>query len=390
MRSANTLSPTLSLGKGDSNDFTSPLVGEVDARSAAGEGMAPKAPALQSLPLSPTPLPQGERGLKIHVVAGVLSDAEGRVLLAQRARGTHLAGLWEFPGGKIEPGESAEDAVRRELHEELAIEIGDVEPLISIPWHYPEKSIVLHALHVREFRGVPQGQQQQQLRWEFPGDTTGIPMPPPDRPIVNALRLPPYYAITPEPGPSDVEFLDGLRRAIDGLPRIGERAAQAVGWALAHRPLIQLRAKGLSPSRLRALAQQARDEARRAGATLLLNGNVELALDLNLDGVHLPASELLLLGSRPLGADRWVAASCHDERELAHAATIGVDFAVLGPVLSTASHALPAPIGWKHFTDLCASAPFPVYALGGMSKQHIKDAKDAGAQGIAGISAFWS
>jgi len=99
---------------------------------------------------------------------------------------------------------------------------------------------------------------------------------------------------------------------------------------------------------------------------------------------------LLSMAARPLGAERWVATSCHDERELAHAAAIGVDFAVVGPVLTTASHAFPAPIGWKHFTDLCASAPFPVYALGGMVKQHVDDAKCAGAQGIAGISAFWS
>ena len=309
----------------------------------------------------------------IHVVAGVLSDAEGRVLLAQRAHGAHLAGLWEFPGGKIEPGESAEDALRRELHEELAIEIGGVEPLISIPWRYPEKSIVLHALRVREFRGVPLGQQQQQLRWELPSDMTGIPMPPPDRPIVNALRLPTHYAITPEPGSSDVEFLEGLQRVIANGAR-----------------LIQLRAKTMPVPRLRALAQRARDEARKAGATLLLNGNLELAQKLDLDGVHLPAAELLSLSVRPLGPDRWVAASCHYERELAHAAAIGIDFAVLGPVLRTGSHAGAEPIGWQRFADLCASAPFPVYALGGMAKHHINDAKEAGAQGVAGISAFWS
>jgi len=316
----------------------------------------------------------------IHVVAGILRDAQGRVLLAQRTHGTHLAGLWEFPGGKIEPGESAEGALRRELHEELAIEIGSVEPLISIPWHYEEKSIVLHALRVREFRGTPVGQQQQHLRWESPIDMAAIPMPPPDRPIVNALRLPPYYAITPEPGTSDVEFLDSLRRAIDGLPRMGERVA----------PLIQLRAKSLSPSRLRTLAQRARDEARKAGAKLLLNGNLELTRELDLDGVHLPATALLSLDARPLGVDRWVAASCHDERELAHAAAIGVDFAVLGPVLPTASHAGTSPIGWQHFADLCASSPFPIYALGGMAMRRVNEAKAAGAQGIAGISAFWS
>jgi len=312
-------------------------------------------------------------GTAIHVVAGILSDAQGRVLLAQRAQGSHLAGLWEFPGGKIEPGESVEDALRRELHEELAIEIEGVEPIISIPWHYAEKSIVLHALRVREFRGVPHGQQQQQLRWELPGDTPGIPMPPPDRPIVRALRLPSHYAITPEPGSSDVEFLEGLQRLI-------ARGA----------PLIQLRTKTIPVTRLRALAKQARDEARKAGATLLLNGNLELVRELDIDGVHLSATDLLSLDARPFGGDRWVAASCHHERELAHAAAIGVDFVVLGPVLHTTSHAGAAPMGWRRFAALCATAPFPVYALGGMASTHLDAAKAAGAQGIAGISAFWS
>ena len=185
--------------------------------------------------------------------------------------------------------------------------------------------------------------------------------------------MPTHYAITPEPGSSDVEFLEGLQRVI---------ASGAL--------LIQLRAKAIPLIRLRALGQQARDEARKAGATLLLNGNLELARELDLDGVHLPASELLSLDARPLGADRWVAASCHDERELAHAAAIGVDFAVVGPVLHTGSHAGMAPIGWQRFADLCASAPFPVYALGGMTKRHVEEAKAAGAQGISGISAFWT
>ena len=312
----------------------------------------------------------------IHVVAGILTDLQGRVLLAQRLPGTHLAGTWEFPGGKIEPGESAHEALARELHEELAIEIGATEPLISIPWQYPEKSIVLHALHVRDFIGEPRGQQQQKLRWITADEMADAPMPPPDRPIVTALRLPEHYAITPEPTGTDAEFLAGLDRLI----------ARGIR-------LIQLRAKAIPISRLRSLAAAANTLTRANGATLLVNGNIDLVRELDRDGVqlpgaHLPSHDLLALRERPFGHEHWLAASCHNECELAHAAMIGVDFAVLGPVLPTGSHPDAKPMGWEDFAELCAAAPFPVYALGGLSKDDLANAKAAGAQGIAGISAF--
>jgi 8-oxo-dGTP diphosphatase len=311
----------------------------------------------------------------IHVVAGVLQDAGGRVLLAERAVGTHLAGTWEFPGGKIEPGEAAEDALRRELHEELGVDIAEIEPLISIPWRYPGKSIVLHAYRVREFRGEPCGRQGQCVRWELPDTLAGgegVAMPPPDVPIVTALRLPEIYVITPEPSDDLPSFLAG----IDRLLAAGAR-------------LIQMRSKRLSVDRVHALAQAIRDRAREAGAELLLNGNIDLVRRLGLHGVHLPAAELMRLPERPLEVDHWVAASCHDERELAHAAAIGVDFAVLGTVQPTASHAGTRPLGWQRFAELVAAAPFPVYALGGLRLDDLGPARHAGAQGIAGISAFW-
>src|SRR5258705_7720681 len=131
----------------------------------------------------------------IHVVAGILTDSRGRVLLAQCAAGGHLAGLWEFPGGKIEASESAEAALRRELHEELEIDIGAIEPLIAVPWNYPEKSIVLHAFCVNEFGGEPRGQQGQPLQWVALDNLPLVPVPAADRPIVAALLLPSHYVI---------------------------------------------------------------------------------------------------------------------------------------------------------------------------------------------------
>jgi 8-oxo-dGTP diphosphatase len=332
----------------------------------------------------------------IQVVAGVLQDAQGRVLVARRAAGTHLAGTWEFPGGKIEPGESPAQALRRELHEELGVDVGAVEPLIRVPWRYPAKAIVLHALRVIDYRGEPHAREHEALQWIAPRDALDLEMPPPDVPIVTALRLPRHYAITSEPAETGVPKVDSTRAQVDStrsdpIGIVADEAAvlTSLDSLLASGiRLVQLRIKRLSGDALARIAAAAAARARTAGATLLLNGHAALALALDLDGVHLPSSELMTLAARPLDRDRWVAASCHDERELAQAARIGIDFAVLGPVQPTVSHPHAAPMGWKRFGELCAAAPFPVYALGGLRADDLQTAVRFGAQGIAGISMF--
>ena len=311
------------------------------------------------------------RDTVVHVVAGVLRDREGRILLTQRPAGKHLAGLWEFPGGKCEPGEAAPAALRRELREELGIETGAAQKLIALPWRYVEKSILLDVYNVLDFSGTPHGHEGQQLRWVASRELRDIAMPPADRPVISALQLPRHYAITPEPA-EDADFLPKLQRMLE----CGAK-------------LVQLRSKTLTRAALPPLLAQARRLATAVGARLLLNGHADLVAELGLDGVHLPAGELMRCRERPLAADRWVGASCHDGRELAHAAAIGVDFAVLGPVKHTSTHPSQTPLGWPRFAQLCTAAPFPVYALGGLHHEDLSAAIDAGAQGIAGISAFW-
>lgn len=294
------------------------------------------------------------------------------MLLTQRPAGGHLAGLWEFPGGKCESGESPQDALRRELHEELGIQIGAIEPLVAVPWHYPEKSLLLHVYRVLAFTGEAHGCEGQALRWASMNELAHVEMPAADRPAVAALRLPRHYIVTPEPDGNAAYFLN--------------RFALALGSG---GKLMQLRSRHMAKADLRALAARAREIAAKAGSQLLLNGHPELVLDLNLDGIHLPAADLLRCTSRPLAADLWVGASCHNERELAHAAAIGVDFVTLGPVLPTRSHPDAAILGWPRFAELCAAAPLPAYALGGLAAVDLPLAIAAGAQGIAGISAFW-
>lgn len=307
----------------------------------------------------------------IHVVAGVLRDARGRILLAQRTAGRHLAGQWEFPGGKREPGETPEAALRRELAEEIGVQAGALQRLIAVPWHYPEKSVLLDMYRVLDYTGAPHGREGQRLRWESLDRLADLEMPAADKPVLEALRLPSRYAITPEPGIN----LEAFYRRADSLFATGVRC-------------LQLRSKQLTASQLEPIALHLRDIAQAHSASVLVNGYVELARELDV-GVHLPSAPLMATTSRPLARDRLVGASCHDAVELAHATAIGADFAVLGPVLKTPSHAQSEPLGWERFAALCADAQLPVYALGGLGLDDEATAIAAGAQGIAGISVFW-
>ncbi len=126
----------------------------------------------------------------MHVMAGVLIDAVGRVLLAQRPPGKHLAGMWEFPGGKCEPGELPAAALRRELHEELGVRVEPGQPLIRVPWRYGDRALLLDAWRVDRWQGTPTPMEGQALEWCLPAQVDPARLAPADRPILQALRLP--------------------------------------------------------------------------------------------------------------------------------------------------------------------------------------------------------
>lgn len=319
---------------------------------------------------SPVPVPHS-RLPATHVVAGVIRDARGRILLARRTAGRDLAGLWEFPGGKVDPGETADQALARELHEELGIHVDASTPLIAVPFAYAHKRIVLDVRIIERWRGTATGREKQALAWAPPAKLSGYSMPAADRPVVAALQQPDRYLVTPEPGVDAAAFLQSLQRSLDaGVRRV------------------QLRAQAQSTDTLRVLARAAHARCHAAGAHLLVNADIPLARELGV-GVHLRASQLRGLRERPLPAGQAVAASCHDAGELALAQAIGVDFAVLGPVASTPSHPECAPIGWDGFARLRERSDLPIYALGGMRDSDLHTARAHGAQGIAAIRGLW-
>lgn len=308
----------------------------------------------------------------LQVVAGVLVDATGRVLVAQRPAGKQLAGCWEFPGGKVEDGETRAVALRRELSEELGIDADTIDPhpLISVPRRHDAVHLVLHVHRVRHWRGQPDNLEHAALAWRDPSAIDLAALAPADRPVVHALRLPAVYAITPDADAARIRAL------LDGVMARGDT-------------MVQLRLPSWSTDAVRTLAAAYAEEARRRRVVLMLNGDIEGARRLGpAVGVHLPAAQLMALRTRPLPSDRWVAASCHDRAEL-HRAAERADFAVLSPVAPTASHPGAPALGWPAFATRVAEAAIPVYALGGMTPADVQPACDAGGQGVAGIRAFW-
>ena len=323
---------------------------------------------------------------RIHVVAGVIRDARGRILLARRTEGRDLAGLWEFPGGKVEPGEPPEAALVRELREELGIEARVGEALIRVPQQYPDKRLVLDVREV-EFRGAPKGLDGQALAWVPPARLASYPMPPADRPVVAALLQPDRYLITPVPG-DDTAWLAALARALEsGVRRV------------------QLRAPGIEPKRWARLAEQAVRLCIDAAAEVLVNGDAGLADRLGV-GLHLRSSQLQDVVGAALGRDaprrqehrgkgplvqerRLLAASCHTVEDLRRAERLGCDFVVLGPVKPTASHPGAPGIGWDAFATMREQASLPIYAIGGLGIEDVAIARTHGAQGVAAIRGLW-
>ncbi|QRN55752.1 Nudix family hydrolase [Dyella caseinilytica] len=314
----------------------------------------------------------------MHVMAGVLRDAQGRVLLAQRPEGKHLAGMWEFPGGKLEPGEQPQHALVRELREELGIQadLAQSVPLIRVPWRYGERGLLLDAWQFTQWQGTPVSLEGQALQWVLPSAVDPTILAPADRPILQALRLPSMYAITPaDITTHHAEFL--CHRISTALER-GVR-------------LIQLRLPQWPLDDVQTLAMYLQRLALPYGAQLLLNGDIEGALKLGDGvGVHLKSSQLAALDRRPLPWTQLVGCSCHDASELEQAARVGADFATLSPVAPTASHPDATPLGWPRFQSLAEAAALPVYALGGVTPAQEEQARRHAGQGVAGIGAFWS
>jgi 8-oxo-dGTP diphosphatase len=308
----------------------------------------------------------------IHVAAAAIFDSQSRVLVTQRAAHLHQGGLWEFPGGKCEPGESMQQALIRELEEELGIVPLEFDPLIRIRHDYGDRNLLLAFFRVTKYQGEARGLEGQPMKWLLPGDMEPHSFPAADRPVISALRLPSRYLITGEDSSRLDVFLQRLERAL----------GRGIG-------IVQLRVHGITDVRYRELLYACLPLCHGKGAKLVINRS-DRVLDWwrEADGVHLTARQLMSLEQRPSGRG-LLGASCHNPEELERAAEMALDYALLSPVAPTRSHPQAPALGWARFTEWVDKVNIPVYALGGMQSGSLKQAKLAGAQGIAGISTFW-
>jgi len=308
----------------------------------------------------------------IQVAAAVIRDSNGRILIAKRPPDKPHAGLWEFPGGKLENRETAQQALLRELREELGIQALSCQPLIQIQHRYPNSDVLLQFFEVTAFSGEPLGMEGQQLAWVKPAQLVGYPMPEANAPAVCAARLPRRYLITPERLEPEA-LLCGIKQAL------------AAGYGL-----LQLRAPNLFSADYRDLAVDVLGLC--AGkAQVMLKGPLEWLGDFPAAGWHLSAEQLRKYAARgrPFPATRWLAASCHNGEELSLAAQMGVDFVTLSPIAPTKTHPEAAPLGWDAARELITGFNQPVFIQGGVTPDDGEQAAAIGAQGVAGIRAFW-
>jgi 8-oxo-dGTP diphosphatase len=316
----------------------------------------------------------------VEVSAAVLQRDNGTFLLAQRPPDKIWAGYWEFPGGKIEPGETARDALVRELREELGITVETAYPWLTRVFTYPHATVRLNFFRVTAWSGELHPHEGQEFSWQanppqppyIKGEATCSvsPILPANAPILRALELPTLYAISNVAELGIEPFLTSLQAKLDA----------GLG-------LIQLREKNLSRAELRELALRVVKLAHASGAKVLLNGDVTLAQEVDADGVHLTSTQLVEITERP--TLEWCAASCHSAEELRRAEALGCDFVVLSPVLPTQSHPGADHLGWESFAAIAAGSSIPVYALGGLTHADMQTAWQHVAHGIALLRQAW-
>ena len=314
-------------------------------------------------------IPTIDHKTDITVSLGVILDGD-KMLVAKRPESSEQGGLLEFPGGKLAPGENIYDALTREIKEETGIKVLYASPLIEFVWRYANRSIHFYVFEVNSWGAE---KIKEQWHWVKTGSLNDADFPPANRCIINALKLPPCYLITPQLESTTTDFIADFERSL----------SRGIKLAL-------LRDYRIDDEEYCRILKEMKSVAGPAGAQILSHNRVSAVEAYGVDGVHFNAEHLIQCKQRPVAKDVLFSASCHNQEELEHAVHISADFVTLSPILKSASHPNEPAIGWPKFYDLIEGLPLPIYALGGMDYSDYKYARTYGAQGVAGIRGLWS
>ena len=301
----------------------------------------------------------------IKAVVGILySKNNTQILITKRRKNQFMPNYWELPGGKIETGEDEEDALARELQEELGIKTLRISLKHVMTHHYKDKTVNLSIYNVESYKGNVTGTEGQDVRWCNLQNLSNYKLLPTMRIIINRIRLPEYYWITPDERDPELLLQKCQNHLITGAK------------------IIQLRSKDLI-------------EHSYIGKIHNLCQSYEARLILNVpnktfkepcDGWHLTSEELLKYSKRPCANNKLLGASAHNMKEAKYAEAVSVDYISLAPIEETPSHPNATPLGWEVAKDIVSKSNLPVYLLGGMSRDSLGRALKIRAQGIAGIS----
>lgn len=327
-------------------------------------------------------MPNTDPDAPLQVAVAVVRNGRGEILIAQRPLHAHQGGLWEFPGGKIERGETIQAALKRELHEEIGIVIEPERRLIEIQHDYGDKSVHLN-VWLCAYAGILEqslGLEGQAIRWLPVEQLAYYNFPRANQAILKALSLPVCYLVSPEPiKGQETLFLSELDQSL--------KQGQT---------LVQLRAPQLGDDAYIALAQRALALCQQRGAGLMIKGLHRYERLPGAAGLHLTASELKCCATEPqklrsaLPDGYWLAASCHSPEEISWAIAVGADFITLSPVGLSQSHPDASPMGWQQFQAWARQAAMPVYAQGGLGPPDLYQSWCMGAQGVAAIRSLWA
>ncbi len=318
----------------------------------------------------------------LKVAVGVVQNSEGNFLIALRDPHVLPSGLWEFPGGKVEMGETYEQTLVRELKEEINLTPLAFRPLITIHTQIFDRLLQLQVFLVTSYLGDPIGLEGQELRWEKLADLSSYHFPKANSQILTALGLPSLIQISDQA--DFVQLEKGLLAA--------EQAFRA-------KRMFQLRLPETQQSDYWMIAQKLSQLAQEGNGQLVLNRNFQeisqqdwsLSIWAGVKGFHWSEKERLHLKNinDSIWSGRFHGASCHDVMGLLAVSSRGFKFATLSPVCAVIKHGVELTgMGWLEFKTKIEAINLPIYALGGMHLNDLEQAWTYGAQGIAGIRLF--